>query len=457
MKVTLLGHASVLVEMQGARCLMDPVLSDPFEDGAVVSCPRREIRLDQLPPIDVIILSHSHLDHFDIPSLARLPRQCDVLCPKDRAIGYALKELGFTRIRETDPMTSIVFPTHELMTTHSNVSNVVEFGVVFKDRTGTFWNQVDTVLAPATLQGVKQRHPRIDLLFAMHASQNFGFFESKGLGFPYKMHEMNLNTVLSIRPGLTVPGSAGFRFCGPIEWCNSFLFPVSREQFVADLLQLAPDLQTCIANPGDVFEIDRGKVRHLPGASKVAVMLEQDTTHLRFDPTAPVPPLSDPNPDGYSQERLHKAAEECIAGLAEFVRGAYQSGDSVVDEYRRLLAVYAVGIVFPDGQEQWHHFRLAADAMQLDKSAAPAPAHSVHRIAASALAAWMARKKSYFYLRAFSRKFTTLYALSQAAGSVTVEPKEVADLLGHYLQWKAKGADMALKQRLDHALRPYRK
>ena len=39
MKVTLLGHASVLVEMNGATCLMDPVFFDPFEEGAVVSCP----------------------------------------------------------------------------------------------------------------------------------------------------------------------------------------------------------------------------------------------------------------------------------------------------------------------------------------------------------------------------------------------------------------------------------
>ncbi len=37
MKVPLLGHASVLVEMEGAICLMDPVFFDPFEEGAVVS------------------------------------------------------------------------------------------------------------------------------------------------------------------------------------------------------------------------------------------------------------------------------------------------------------------------------------------------------------------------------------------------------------------------------------
>lgn len=50
MRVTLLGHASVLVEMGPMKILMDPVLQDPFEDGLVVSCPKREIDIDRLPP-----------------------------------------------------------------------------------------------------------------------------------------------------------------------------------------------------------------------------------------------------------------------------------------------------------------------------------------------------------------------------------------------------------------------
>ena len=42
-RVKLPGHASVLVEMAGAACLMDPVFFDPFEEGAVVSCPTRAL------------------------------------------------------------------------------------------------------------------------------------------------------------------------------------------------------------------------------------------------------------------------------------------------------------------------------------------------------------------------------------------------------------------------------
>ena len=265
MKVTLLGHATVLVEMDGANILMDPVLQDPFEDGAVVSCPKRVIRADKLPPLEVIIISHQHPDHFDIPSLAQLPRGVRVLCPIDRAIQYALEGLGFTNVHPTAPMKRLVFKTYELLTTLSSVTNVIEFGIIFKDKSGTFWNQVDSVLSQETIGHSLQALGSIDLLFAMHASQNFGFFENRSTGFPHDMHKSNLATVLSIKPRLTVPGAAGFRFAGEIEWCNAFLFPISREQFVADLRTLDPNLATAIANPGDVFEIEGGTVDTEPG------------------------------------------------------------------------------------------------------------------------------------------------------------------------------------------------
>lgn len=457
MKVTLLGHACVLVEMDGARCLMDPVFEDPFEEGTVVSCPRRAVHFEALPPIDVVIISHSHLDHFDIPSLARLPRSCRVICPKERGIPYVMRELGFTRVHETAPMTKMELGSYELMTTHSNVTNVVEFGMVFKDRSGTFWNQVDTVLAPGTVKTIKDLYGRIDLFFAMHASQNFGFFESRGTGFPHAMHELNLRTTLAVRPRVAVPGAAGFRFCGPVEWCNAFLFPMSRERFVADLGRLDADIRTSIANPGDVFEVSGGEVKHHPGASKVATMLEDDTALLRFDPTAPVPPLTDPNPDGHATLALTRSADECLEGFFAFLRQSYRTPDALVEEYRKLRATYAVGIMLPDGSERWYRVHLDEREPKVESaSPAAAPADAVHRIAASALRAWAAREKSYFYFRAYSRKSSTLYALAKDADGVKVEPRPLEDLLGHYLQWKAKGADMALKQRLDLALAPYR-
>lgn len=455
MRVTLLGHATVLVELDGANILMDPVLQDPFEDGAVASCPKRTIFADKLPPLSAIIISHAHPDHFDIPSLARLPRNVHVVCPDDRAIQYALRKLGFKNVHPTPPMSRMVFETHELLTTHSDVTNIIEFGVIFRDKSGTFWNQVDSVLSEETIGHALQAVGSIDLMFAMHASQNFGFFENRSTGFPHDMHQMNLATVSRIKPKLTVPGAAGFRFTGEIEWCNAFLFPISREQFVADLRTLDPDLATAIANPGDVFEIEAGTVRHRAGASEMAQMLDEDTWRLRFDPTAAIPPLVDTNPDGYSDEQMRSEVAKVISGLEAFLRQSFVSPEKIVVALRDLAASYAIEVVFPDGPQRYR-IQFAKDDFRIASGrAAAAPAQMEHRITASALTGWSRRERSYFYFRAFSRTFSTLYEVKRVDGKVTVAPLELPDLLSGFMAYKIEGAQSAMRQLLDHMIRPH--
>ena len=74
MRATLVGHACWLIETTAGAILTDPVLFDPFEEGTVTSCPHREVAVDRLPNLSAIFISHRHLDHFDLPSLAALDR-----------------------------------------------------------------------------------------------------------------------------------------------------------------------------------------------------------------------------------------------------------------------------------------------------------------------------------------------------------------------------------------------
>lgn len=74
MVATWIGHASVLVQTQGLNILTDPVWSDtagPFGIG-----PRRltapGVRFEDLPKIDLVLVSHNHYDHLDKATLRRL-------------------------------------------------------------------------------------------------------------------------------------------------------------------------------------------------------------------------------------------------------------------------------------------------------------------------------------------------------------------------------------------------
>ena len=453
MKITLLGYASLLIELDGATCLMDPVFADPFEEGAVESCPKRVVRTDRIPPVDMLIVSHRHPDHFDIASLARVSRDVDAIFPADPQIAYALDKLGFTRLHPVHPMAPIRSEGFELFPTRSEVKTVKEFGMVFRDRTGTVWNQVDTFLSDGTIRAVRDRFGDLDVLFDMYASQNFEYFESGATSLPIETHRRNLETAVRIAPRCVIPGSAGFCFTGDHAWLNAFVFPISRERFVTDLGHLDPGLQTVVINPSDIVELTRGEVRHGPGESELAVMEADDTDRIRFDPTAPVPELADPNPEGVPGDRLADVTGRFITeGLRAYVDRGYLEGDRVIDLYRQFAPAYAVGIVFPDGALSWFRFEFGPDRPHLQETESALEADLVHKIAASALLDWLEHRRSFFYVRAYSRRYATLCTLRRDGDAVGVEPRPLPDLLMHYLLNVAEGSEVAAKELMDRQI-----
>ncbi|MDX3884895.1 MAG: MBL fold metallo-hydrolase [Sphingomonas sp.] len=75
LRVTMVGHATLLIQAGGLNILTDPVWSDRASPLSFAG-PRRAtapgVALDSLPPIDAILLSHNHYDHLDIATLRAL-------------------------------------------------------------------------------------------------------------------------------------------------------------------------------------------------------------------------------------------------------------------------------------------------------------------------------------------------------------------------------------------------
>ncbi|WP_243359067.1 MBL fold metallo-hydrolase [Fundidesulfovibrio terrae] len=75
-RITCIGHSTVLIQTAGVNILTDPVFSE--RTGPVMIGPRRVrepgLSLAALPPIDVVLVTHNHYDHLDLPSLAALWR-----------------------------------------------------------------------------------------------------------------------------------------------------------------------------------------------------------------------------------------------------------------------------------------------------------------------------------------------------------------------------------------------
>jgi L-ascorbate metabolism protein UlaG (beta-lactamase superfamily) len=75
LRVTMVGHASMLIQVSGLNILTDPVWSPRVSPFSFVG-PKRVvspgIRFEDLPPIDLVLVSHNHYDHLDLATLARL-------------------------------------------------------------------------------------------------------------------------------------------------------------------------------------------------------------------------------------------------------------------------------------------------------------------------------------------------------------------------------------------------
>ncbi|HEV7977819.1 MBL fold metallo-hydrolase [Amycolatopsis sp.] len=75
--LTWYGHASVLVEIDGARVLFDPVWSErvsPLQFAGPHRLHEPPVALESLPKLDAILISHDHYDHLDMATVQTLAR-----------------------------------------------------------------------------------------------------------------------------------------------------------------------------------------------------------------------------------------------------------------------------------------------------------------------------------------------------------------------------------------------
>src|SRR5271168_2199133 len=100
--VTFIGHSSFLLQMDGRKVLIDPV----FAKRLVVLRRQRlpGLLVEELPPIDLVLLTHAHMDHLDVSSLRRVIRATrrltgkspEVVVPK--GVEDLVSSLGFSQV-----------------------------------------------------------------------------------------------------------------------------------------------------------------------------------------------------------------------------------------------------------------------------------------------------------------------------------------------------------------------
>ena len=175
LRVTWLGHASVLVELDGHRILTDPVWSRRASPLGWIGPTRwydPAIALADLPPLDAVVVSHDHYDHLDYPTIRALNEK-NVKFVVPLGIGAHLEYWGvpLARIVELDWWEKARFGALEIVSTparHASGRHLFDQGATlwssyaFIGEKHRVWFSGDTGLFPA-MREIGERFGPFDL------------------------------------------------------------------------------------------------------------------------------------------------------------------------------------------------------------------------------------------------------------------------------------------------------
>lgn len=103
--ITLINHASTLIQMADQNVLTDPVWSERVGPVSWAGARRYTppgVEFGQLPRIDAVLISHNHFDHMDLPTLERLATAHDPVFVVPLGNCHYLAETGTRRCAELD-------------------------------------------------------------------------------------------------------------------------------------------------------------------------------------------------------------------------------------------------------------------------------------------------------------------------------------------------------------------
>jgi L-ascorbate metabolism protein UlaG (beta-lactamase superfamily) len=161
MRITFVNHSTVLIQIDELNVLTDPIWSDRASPVSWAGPHRVRppgIRYEDLPPIDVVVVSHNHYDHLDIPTLKKISGDHhpkiyaglgNVLLMQENGIEHT-RQLDWWQSRElSNGVTVTCVPAqHWSGRGFSDRMTNLWCGYVFKGEAGTVYFAGDTGFGP---------------------------------------------------------------------------------------------------------------------------------------------------------------------------------------------------------------------------------------------------------------------------------------------------------------------
>ena len=142
LRITWLGHSTMLIEIDGVRVLTAPVWGPRASPSTLVGPKRFQpvpVSLRDMPPVDVVVISHDHYDHLDYPTLRTLVKSA-VPFVVSLGLGAHLEYWGVhaDRITELDWWDTYPVPNSAVVLTAAPSQHFSGRGL--QDRNATLWS-----------------------------------------------------------------------------------------------------------------------------------------------------------------------------------------------------------------------------------------------------------------------------------------------------------------------------
>jgi len=265
MRLTFLGHQGWQFENnKGRSFLLDPI-AEAIGNGDVQLpvWPARRLDFDKMAPIDAVIISHEHADHFSLHTLNLLPRRCRVLVSDlaSYAMVQAIHALGF----QVDRFTALkTFSLNGLkITPLPALYNVLEPDVyallVEDDSRASFLTAIDTVAHPDLFTWLDNNcpHRTLDNLTNNFTESRHALVEDESAHL--KSHAVvtatTLEFVQKFKPQRAVVAGQGWSFQGAKAEFNHTYFSVDNHWLVETARQFASHVEWIEGKPGMRFTL----------------------------------------------------------------------------------------------------------------------------------------------------------------------------------------------------------
>jgi L-ascorbate metabolism protein UlaG (beta-lactamase superfamily) len=248
-RLTWVGHATVLLELGGARLLTDPLLRTRLghlrRHGA-----RPDPRVTE--GIDAVLVSHVHLDHLDVRSLRSVARGARVIGPE--GAGRLLGRIGFARVDEVVPgdritiaeATITALPAVHDARRRPLGATVATLGYEIAGAQRVYFAG-DTEL----FDGMRDMAGRFDVALL----PVWGWGPSLGPGHMDPLSAARAVAIL--RPAVAVPIHWGTFFPVGLEALRGSALVEPPRVFARHVAELAPEVEVRVLAPGDQLALSR--------------------------------------------------------------------------------------------------------------------------------------------------------------------------------------------------------